>query len=118
MRLPAYVTAMGKLLLSAMEDEQVLELYEEGSYKPYTPNTVQTGKQLLEQLRIARENGYAIDQEEAVLGFCCLAMPILDRNGVRIAAVSCSMPVHQWALKRTLVKDELQHLAQSLSAVF
>jgi DNA-binding IclR family transcriptional regulator len=116
MRLPAYATAMGKVLLSAMDDAHVLALYKEGTYQAFTPNTVRNDEELLEQLRMARENGFAVDLEEIVLGFCCLAMPILDRNGVRIAAVSCSMPVHQWTSKQDLVKEELQNLAHALSA--
>ncbi|MDR6549223.1 IclR family transcriptional regulator [Paenibacillus qinlingensis] len=118
MRLPAYATAMGKVLLAARADKQVLSYYEEGSFQSYTPNTVQSGEELLVQLRIARENGYAVDQEEVVLGFCCIAMPILDRNGESIAAVSCSMPVHQWTVKQDLAKQEMKLLAHALSAVF
>ncbi|NQX58748.1 IclR family transcriptional regulator [Paenibacillus qinlingensis] len=116
MRLLAYATAMGKVLLSALEDSQVLALFEEGSYQAFTPHTVQSGEELLKQLRTVRQQGYAVDQEEIVLGFCCLAMPIVDRNGKWIAAVSCSMPVHQWAHKRDLAKEEIQILTQALSA--
>jgi DNA-binding IclR family transcriptional regulator len=118
MRLPAYATAMGKVLLSALEDKHVLALYEEGGYQAFTPKTVQSGEELLEVLRIARESGFAVDQEEIVIGFCCLAMPILNRNGDRIAAVSCSMPIHQWPMKQELAKEEMKLLAQSLSAIF
>ncbi|CAN7716696.1 IclR family transcriptional regulator [Paenibacillus sp. LjRoot56] len=116
MRLLAYATAMGKVLLSALEDAQVLALYEEGSYHAFTPKTVQSGEELLKQLRMIRKQGFAVDQEEIVLGFCCLAMPVVDRNGKWIAAVSCSMPVHQWTQKQELAKEEIQILTQALSA--
>ncbi|KRE69500.1 IclR family transcriptional regulator [Paenibacillus sp. Soil750] len=116
MRLLAYATAMGKVLLSALEDAQVLALYEEGSYHAFTPKTVQSGEELLKQLRMIRKQGFAVDQEEIVLGFCCMAMPVVDRNGKWIAAVSCSMPVHQWSQKQELAKEEIQILTQALSA--
>ncbi|OCT12299.1 IclR family transcriptional regulator [Paenibacillus pectinilyticus] len=117
MRLPAYATAMGKLLLSTLKDEQVLSLYEEGSYQAFTPNTIQTGEELLGQLGRVRTNGYALDMEEIVPGFCCVAMPVLDRNGTWIAAVSSSMSVQQWSLKQEMAKEEIQQLAHSLSKI-
>ncbi|WP_054023575.1 IclR family transcriptional regulator [Bacillus sp. FJAT-28004] len=117
MRLPAYATAMGKVLLSALEDEHIAELYQEGSYQAFTPNTVQTGKELLLQIQAVRVRGYAVDLEEVAIGFCCVAAPILDRNGSMIAAVSCSMSVHHWPSKQERAVQEIKQLAQALSAV-
>ncbi|MBP1965331.1 IclR family transcriptional regulator [Paenibacillus aceris] len=116
MRLPAYATAMGKVLLSELDNDQVLALYKEGGYQAFTPNTVQSGDELLKQLQVVRERGYAIDLEEIALGFCCIAVPVVDRNGSRIAAVSCSMSVHQWPQKQELAKQEIEQLAHALSA--
>lgn len=117
MRVPAYATALGKVLLSELEDQKIRELYVDGEFQAFTPNTIQSNKQLIDQLNVVRASGYAFDLEEVVQGFCCVAAPIVDRNGRMIAAVSCSMPIHQWQSKQPQAIEEIQFLAQSMSAV-
>ncbi|WNR42669.1 IclR family transcriptional regulator [Paenibacillus roseipurpureus] len=117
MRLPAYATAMGKALLSSLEDAQVLALYAESGYQTFTPHTVKTDIELLNQLGQVRARGYATEFEEVVQGFCCIAVPVLDRSGQPIAAVSTSMSTHLWAEKEELAREQIEQLAKKLSGL-
>lgn len=107
---------MGKVLLAALDDEAVAALYaEEELFPKLTPYTLPTRSALLEQLEEVRQNGFAIDEQEAVVGFSCLAAPIKDAKGRTVAAISCSLLLHEWHNKRELVERELLDLAGRLS---
>lgn len=43
-------------------------------------------------LRDVRRQGYAVDDGEYTLGVYCVAVPIRDRGGSVVAAMSCSLP--------------------------
>ena len=47
---------------------------------------------LFAELEITRERGWAIDNEEAEEGLTCFALPLIDRSGAAVAAISCSGP--------------------------
>ncbi|QNK56416.1 IclR family transcriptional regulator [Paenibacillus sp. PAMC21692] len=115
MRLPALSTALGKVLLAARSPEQVAELYSAYAWQQrMTPNTIADLDTLEKALTIVRERGYAEDLEEAVQGFCCIAVPI-TRGGQVVSAVSCSMLKHRWETKGSNVLKELKQLSARLS---
>jgi IclR family KDG regulon transcriptional repressor len=60
--------------------------------KKFTKNTITSKKKLFEELKITRERGYAIDNEEIEDGLRCIAAPIFNAEGNVIAAVSISGP--------------------------
>lgn len=91
-RLPAYVTGIGKALLSGL-DSAVLQRRFAGQALPgYTAHTITSGDTLLEVLAEVRNQGYAVDDGEYTDGVYCVAVPILGRGGQVVAAMSCSVP--------------------------
>jgi DNA-binding IclR family transcriptional regulator len=114
MRFPAHSTALGKVLLSHLPMDQVIELFPTEPFEQATPFTIQTHQALFAELLSVGKLGYGTDIEEAVLGFCCVAAPIVKQERV-IAAVSCSMPKHHWELKKEQVIIEMRKLAGRLS---
>ncbi|MFC4776271.1 IclR family transcriptional regulator [Paenibacillus sp. GCM10023252] len=116
MRLPAYSTAMGKMLLSHLEDAEVILLHKEVSFKSYTDRTVASAEELLAQLAVIRKQGFSTDEEEFAPGFSCIAAPILNRSGAAVAAVSFTLPSQQWETKRETAAREIQRLAGEIGA--
>ncbi|THF77579.1 IclR family transcriptional regulator [Cohnella fermenti] len=117
MRLPAHSTALGKVLLSGLPDDRWPRLYSDADAEPLerlTPNTITELSALHAEVGLIRERGYAEDTEEAVQGFCCIAVPIV-RHGKTVSAISCSMLRHRWESKREFVLSELLQLADRLS---
>jgi DNA-binding IclR family transcriptional regulator len=114
-RMPAYCTALGKVLLSALGPAAVRNLFEHVELKPLTPNTIRSFEQLEEQLSQIRETGYGFDMEEAVAGFRCVAAPVYDRDRNAVAAVSVSMLAQQWDAKRDKAVEAIRRLADQLS---
>ena len=88
----AYVhsTSLGRAMLSCMSDKQVEEILHAKGMPAITERTCTNVNELLKQLDVIRERGYAVDDEENEIGMRCVAAPILDYRGDVIAAVSAT----------------------------
>lgn len=90
-RVPAYFTADGKIILSYLENNKIKELLPR-NIKKLTPNTITDKKELMEVLAEAKINGYVIDCEETVQGLVCVAAPIFDHKGIVRYSLSIAGP--------------------------
>ena len=93
MRMPAHLTAVGKVLLSQSSDSELRVLYRKYSFPDHTPNAIRAIDSLLVQLANVRTNGVAYDDEESAVGVKCVAAPVFDHSGQAIAAMSIGVPV-------------------------
>ncbi len=91
-RAPAHCTALGKVLLAYLPEEEVECIAREKGLKAFTENTITSLQALKHHLAMVREKGYAIDDAEHELGIRCVACPIRDHTGEVIAAVSLTVP--------------------------
>ncbi|TDF98642.1 IclR family transcriptional regulator [Paenibacillus piri] len=114
-RLPAHATGLGKMLLSALDDTQLNLLYPDDSLESLTPFTLKTKQELFRQLAVIRHQGYALDLQEGVMGFNCIAVPIYQSGSQTVAAISFSMPLHNWEEKRDRALQAIIDLAGKLS---
>ncbi|WP_084727690.1 IclR family transcriptional regulator [Rhodococcoides yunnanense] len=94
-RLPLTCTAVGKALL-APESPAVQEEILSRPLRRYTPRSITDPKALARELDSIRRTGIAIEREEATVGGCCLASPVM-LAGEPIAALSVSVPKEQFA---------------------
>jgi IclR family transcriptional regulator, KDG regulon repressor len=89
-RRPLHSHSLGKALLAAAGDGLVDTMVGGKGLERVTEFTIVDADQLRDDLRRTRERGYATDQQEAVLGVCCVGAPIRDHAGRPVAAVSMS----------------------------
>lgn len=117
-RLPAHCTAVGKMLLSALSDEELAARYGGGKTLPaMTPNSLTSFERLRRELAAIRQRGLAFDDCESNLDVRCVAAPVYDRDGTMVAAMSVSVPVSRMGTKRRLTLARLiREGAQALSA--
>ena len=87
---PLHCTAIGKVLLSAMTDEEISKVLEEKGMPAYTYNTITSPAVLMEQIDRCRRLGYSVEYGEHALNGACIAAGIRDRNGKIIAGLSMS----------------------------
>ena len=78
--LPAFCTAQGKVLLSALPDATVKRIFETKA-QAFTPHTIGDAAALLSELRTVREKGFAIENGEFKIGIRGVAAPIRDHSG-------------------------------------
>lgn len=92
-RLPVHATAMGKATLShgtrSIED-QVAGL--DMPLQRLTKNTITTATALRKELNLIRRRGYSIDDQEAIEGVRCIAVPIISPEGDLLAAMAVQGP--------------------------
>ncbi|GHP19102.1 IclR family transcriptional regulator [Rhodococcus sp. NKCM2511] len=89
-RLPLTCTAVGEALL-ASEDPAVQNEILARPIRRFTLQSITDARVLTKELDSIRRTGVAIEREEATLGGCCLASPVLQA-GKPIAALSVSVP--------------------------
>lgn len=91
-RLPMYCTAVGKVILATMPPEEAETIIRGYTFAPFTDHTVPSPEKLREELEQIRKSGYAVDREELEYGLVCVAVPVADKSGRTLAAISCSGP--------------------------
>jgi DNA-binding IclR family transcriptional regulator len=91
-----HCTAHGKILLAYLTLEQIEEALKDGMDK-FTANTITDKKKLMEELKKIRENGYAFDDEERMVGVRCLAAAVFNSNKEVIGAIGISGMVQNMA---------------------
>lgn len=103
-RLPAYCSAAGRAMLSAMDEAQALAILKASRRTAMTPHTVTDLPGLLAKLEDARVLGYALNDQEAFLGDISVAAPLLDRGGAPVGAVNIAVPWPRWQLNDVLAR--------------
>jgi len=95
-RMALHATGLGKVLLAAGGQKLFDRLIGDRSFlKQFTPHTTTRPDQLQEQLEEVSREGYAVADQESVLGCRCFAVPVRDRLGAVIAAISISNRVER-----------------------
>lgn len=87
-QLEAYCSAIGKVLLAALTDAELERYLRNGPLIPLTARTISEPKRLREALMQIRAKGIAVDDEEIEENLRCIAMPVRDRHGAVVCAVS------------------------------
>jgi DNA-binding IclR family transcriptional regulator len=89
---PKYCSAAGKCALAFTDDNLRESYWQRNSsvMKQLTDNTILDKKQFFNVLDNIKKNGFGLDDEENEAGISCVAVPICDKNGTPIYAVSVS----------------------------
>jgi IclR family pca regulon transcriptional regulator len=101
-RLPAYAASMGRVLLAGLSDAALDAFLARGSFPPLTPHTLSEPKALRGEILKVREQGYALVLRELELGLSSIAVPILDRRGLVIAALNVGAQYQKDSRSRAL----------------
>lgn len=97
--IPLYCTAIGKMLLSSQDEDEMqerIELIKKAGFTKYTSKTFCDEASLKAELTKIKSNGYSVDDEENEEGVICIAAPIHDYTQKVIAAISISWPLFRF----------------------
>lgn len=95
-RLPAYCTALGKVLLAAEEPTRLRARLDRVDLARRGPNTITAREQLLAALDHVRRGGAAVNDEELTAGLRAVAVPVRDRSRQVVAAVNIAVHTTVW----------------------
>ena len=90
-RLPAFWTSMGRVLLAALpEDELLRRLRQTAPRQRFTQHTLLDDEGLLACVRQTREQGWCLVNQELEEGLISIAAPLKNRAGQTVAALNIS----------------------------
>ena len=109
-RAPLHCTALGKVLLAYLPEEEIKKILDKIVLTRLTENTITDKMDLEKELDKVKEQGFALDNEETQKDVRCVAAPIRNYQGEVIAALSISIPIfrlyknRQNDLKKALIE--------------
>ncbi|HVY56600.1 MAG TPA: IclR family transcriptional regulator [Xanthobacteraceae bacterium] len=114
-------TAMGKALLAEMSDDAIRNLLGERPLPRLTPRTKVSLSQLLKDVEVVRQTGYATSEEENRHGFFSAGAVVRDASGTAIAVISGAVPMsmlkpNDRALIGRYVLEAAQNASRKLGA--
>ncbi|MDH4163040.1 MAG: IclR family transcriptional regulator [Nitrospirota bacterium] len=116
--LPAHCTAVGKAQIAFLPPAEIERLYPELSLQQITPRTLKTREALLADLKVIRDRGYAIEDEECDLEVKGIAAPVRDFSRNIIAAVGIIAPASRLTddrIEKDIVVARVQDAAKAIS---
>ncbi|UFQ16085.1 MULTISPECIES: IclR family transcriptional regulator domain-containing protein [Streptomyces] len=100
-RFPAYATAMGRVLLAGLPEEERERLLKAAPPRALTPRTVTDPDELARVLDRAAAEGHAAVDQELEDGLRSVAVPVRDAAGRVVAAVNVAQHAGTAPLSRT-----------------
>lgn len=94
-RAPLHVTAVGKLMLAAVGEEECRNYAERTKLPAYTENTIADIDSLIRETTILKRDGFAYDNEEAEKGVGCIGVLIYNNAGEIAGGLSVSAPIER-----------------------
>ena len=118
-RVPAHCTAIGKLLLSRLPEDQASLLLETMPRSRYTANTLTDVDALTEALRKTRKDAIGTDNQEFMHGVVCIAVPVIKDDGACVGGLAISAPEARMTLNEALAfAPKLKEAATRFAATF
>ena len=116
-RLSAYCTSMGRVLLSALTEEELTAYLKRLNAKAYTPKTVTSSSALAKIIRRARSDQFALTDGELELGLRSIAVPVRNRQSQVVAAMNIGVHAARVSSKEMIQRflPVLQESARNLS---
>lgn len=112
---PAFCTAMGRVLLAYWTPEKVAAYLARERIVQITPQTVIDRVQLRRIIEQTREDGFAICDEEAVVGGSGVSAPVRDAKGEVVAALNMATVSTRFAGFRQSMIEAVIQSADELS---
>ena len=116
---PAHCTALGKVILASLGDDQLERFLARVELTPSTPSSITDAATLRREVAEVRRAGVAYDEGEFNLEVRCIAVPVRDFTGQIAGALGISGPIWRQTGRGQNAKAKmLQAAADRLSAAF
>lgn len=109
----SHCSSLGKVLLAYNDDCE--HYVEKMNLSAHTVNTITDKKFFLQHLNEVKKNGYAFDAEELEIGLTCIGMPVLNKQGKAVLAISVSGPTSRMNEKIDMIIQSLKNASLQIS---
>lgn len=112
-----HATGTGKAILAWLPENEIARILASQGMRRFTPQTITDQAALIEQLRLVRRHGYAIDREEFQPGVICVATAIRDHAGAVVGSLGAWAPTMRATDEHIArIRDAVISAARDLSA--
>ena len=115
-RMPAWCNSGGRMLLTPQDDDAIRQALLRAPPRAFTPRTVVDPDALLALIRQAREDGYALNEDQVLQNQVGAAVLVRDARDVPLAAISVRAPRHDYPTDR-LLSDIVPQLFRTAQAI-
>jgi len=95
MRWPVHCSAVGKALVGFLPDDERAQVLRAVQFRPMTPHTITSARELEAQFRSFRRAGYCWEINEGEVGVACIAAPVFGPDREVLAAISLAGSTQQ-----------------------
>ena len=118
-RAPMVTSGLGKAILATYSDEDVVAIIQRHGMRRLTPKSVVRAGDLRGVLEMVRRDGYALDDQEYLMGLRCVAAVVYNDQAEALAAISVSglasrVPSERLPQLGKLVRDTARELTLAL----
>jgi DNA-binding IclR family transcriptional regulator len=113
--IPLFAGAVGKVFLATMPEEQAAKIIKSKELPRFTENSIVDTELYLNELNQVRKNGYAVDDEEYILGVRAVAAPLMGLGQLRSAIWAVGFKASLDEKKMQLLAAEIQKAAKAVS---
>jgi DNA-binding IclR family transcriptional regulator len=89
---PIHATAAGKAILAGLPEEETMTLLDQCDFEKLTEHTISSREELLSQLRHAETQGYAMNDQEEIIGSRTVAVQVSAPQQDSVGAICLSGP--------------------------
>ena len=119
LRFPLYTAAPGKLFLAHMSEEERTAYLDGISFEKFTPHSLTSASALLNEVKQVKQDGYAFDREEEIIGQVCVASGVFNRSSRLIGAIWIVAPSSRVLPSDLLTyADKVCECAERISLLF
>jgi DNA-binding IclR family transcriptional regulator len=87
-RLPAFAGSVAKVLLAALPEEEAEMIVRAGPLPVFTPRSIVDPETYLDEVARARRRGFAVENQEYLVGVRAVTAPVVGRDGEVIGTLS------------------------------
>lgn len=112
-----HAVATGKAILAWLPETELVRVVADNGLADLTPRTITTLAALVEDLRLVRRRGYAVDDGESRIDVYGVSAPVRDLSGAIVGAVGVNIPAKRAAeAYRVYITRAVSKCARDLSA--
>ncbi len=113
--IPLFAGAVGKVFLATMPEEQATKIINSKELPRFTENSIVDTELYYNELNQVRNQGYAVDDEEYILGVRAVAAPLMGLGQLRSAIWAVGFKASLDEKKMQLLAAEIQKAAKTIS---
>ncbi len=92
-RRPIHLNSIGKVILAHLPETDQKRILDNISFEKYPSKTLRNRRELEDQLRTIRRQGYSAGKSELYDDIYAIAVPILNHHGVAVAGLNVVIPL-------------------------